>query len=149
MRRRATVVLAAALAFATPAAARDLAQSLKGNWMIDKLAAFEASAPPAYKLATPEKQKEMRDKVMAGMPDMMVEFTADKATMKAGQEPPEIATYKITRQEKSTVWVDMVPQGKAGAAGPAEKFSLEFVDDNTVKMQKQGDPAGLLLKRQK
>jgi len=147
-RRHAWVALMAAAGLAAPATARDLAQSLKGNWVIDKLAAFEADAPPAYKMATPEKQKEMRDKMMAGTPEMVVEFTADKATMKAGQETPEVATYTITKQEKNTVWVDLVPQGKSGAAAQAEKFALEFVDDDTLKMRKEGEPA-LLLKRLK
>jgi len=147
MRRQALVLLAVA-GFAVPVAAKDLAVSLQGNWMIDKLAAFEASAPPIYKAATPEKQKEMRDQVMAGMPDMVIEFTADKATMKAGQDT-EVATYKVIKQEKDTVWVDLVPQGKDGAAAPVEKLSLEFVDDETVKMQKEGDPAAILLKRKK
>jgi hypothetical protein len=147
MRRQALMLLAVA-GFALPVAAKDLAASLQGNWMIDKLAAFEAAAPPVYKAATPEKQKEMRDQVMAGMPDMVIEFTADKATMKAGQDT-EVATYKVTKQEKNTVWVDLVPQGKTGAAAAVEKLSLEFVDDDTLKMQKEGEPAALLLKRQK
>lgn len=149
MRRQAWMALVAAAGLAVPAAAKDLATSLKGNWVVDKLAAFEASAPPIYKTATPEKQKEMRDKVMTSMPDMVIEFTADKATMKAGQETPEVATYKVTRQEKTTVWVDLAPQGKDGPAAEVEKISLEFVDDDTLKMQKEGDPAALLLKRQK
>ena len=148
-RRQAWMAFAAAVGIAVPAAARDMAQSLKGNWVIDKLAAFEAGAPPAYKAATPEKQKEMRDALLQGMPDMIIEFTADKATMKAGQETPEIAAYKITKQDKNTVWVSLVPEGKTGDAGKAEEFSLEFVDDDTLKMQKEGDPAALLLKRQK
>src|SRR6266545_688796 len=116
MRRQAFAVMVAAAGFAVPAAAKDLATSLKGNWVVDKLAAFEATAPPVYKAATPEKQKEMRDKVMTGMPDMVIEFTADTATMKAGTETAEVASYKVTRQEKNTVWVDLVPQGKTGPA---------------------------------
>jgi hypothetical protein len=149
MRRQALVVLVAAAGFAVPAVAKDLATSLKGNWVVDKLSAFEAAAPPLYKLATPEKQKEMRDQVLKGMPDMFIEFTADKATMKAGQETPQIATYKVTRQEKSTMWVELVPQGKTGPAAEAEKLSMEFVDDDTVKMLKEGEAAPVLLKRQK
>jgi hypothetical protein len=148
MRRQALAVLVVA-GFAVPAAAKDLATTLKGNWVVDKMAAFEASAPPIYKAATPEKQKEMRDQVLKSMPDMVIEFTADKATMKAGQETPEVATYKITRQDKNTMWVELVPQGKTGPAAEAEKLSMEFVDDDTVKMLKEGEPAALLLKRQK
>lgn len=149
MRRQALLVLVAAAGLVVPAAAKDLATSLKGNWMVDKLAAFEASAPPFYKVATPEKQKEMRDKMLKDMPDMFVEFTATTAKMTAGKEAPELANYKVTRQEKNTVWLDLVPQGKTGPAAAAEKFSMEFVDPDTVKMQKEGDPAALLLKRQK
>jgi hypothetical protein len=148
-RRQAFAVMVAVAGLAVPAAAKDLATSLKGNWLVDKMAAFEASAPPIYKAATPDKQKEMRDQVLKSMPDMVIEFTADKATMKAGQETPEVATYKITKQETSKVWLDLTPQGKAGAAPEVEKLSLEFVDDDTVKMQKEGEPAALTLKRQK
>jgi len=36
-----------------------------------------------------------------------------------------------------------------GPAAEAEKLSMEFVDDDTVKMLKEGEPAALLLKRQK
>ena len=149
MRRQALVLLVAAAGLAVPAAARDLAASLKGNWDVDKLAAFEASAPPFYKAATPEKQKEIRDEMLKKIPDMVVEFTADTATMRAGKETAEVASYKVTRTDKSTVWLDLVPQGKTGPAAEVEKLSVEFVDDDTVKMQKDGEPAALLLKRQK
>ena len=148
MNRRQALVLLMAAGFAAPVAAKDLAASLQGNWMIDKLAAFEAAAPPIYKAATPEKQKEMRDQVMAGIPDMTIDFTADKATMKAGQET-EVTTYTVSRQEKSTVWIEVVTPAKAGAAAKTEKLSMEFVDDDTVKMQKEGEAAALILKRQK
>jgi hypothetical protein len=149
MRRQALVVLVAAAGFSVHAAAQDRAASLKGNWVVDKLAAIEASAPPFYKTATPEKQKEIRDQMLKTMPDMVIEFTADTATMKAGQATPEVATYKVTKQEKNTVWVDLVPKGKTGPAAEVEKLSMEFVDDDTVKMLKEGEPAALLLKRQK
>jgi hypothetical protein len=47
------------------------------------------------------------------------------------------------------VWLDLVPQGKDGAAAAVEKLSLEFVNDDTAKMMKEGDPAALLLNRKK
>jgi hypothetical protein len=147
--RKALSMLAVAVAVAVPAAAKDLAASLRGNWTVDKVAAIEAMAPPFYKAATPEKQKEIRDDMMKRMPDMSVEFTATTAAMKSGQEAPQVATYKVTRSEKSTVWVDLVPQAKNGPASKAEKYSLEFVDADTVKMLKEGEAAALLLKRQK
>ena len=148
MRRQAVVVLLA-VGLAVPAGAKDLATSLKGNWVVDKLAAFEAAAPPIYKAATPEKQKEIRDEMLKKIPDMVIEFTADTATIRAGKETAEVASYKVTRTEKNTVWLDLVPQGKAGPAAEVEKLSFEFVDDDTVKMLKEGEPAALLLKRQK
>ena len=151
MMRRQAMALAVLvpLGLAAPAGAKDLATSLRGNWMVDKLAAIEASAPPFYKMATPEKQKQFRDDILKTMPDMVVEFTATTAAMKSGKETPQLATYTVTKQHKTTVWLDMVPQGKTGAAPKAEKYSLEFVDTDTVKMLKEGDPAGLLLKRVK
>ena len=66
-----------------------------------------------------------------------------------GSETPQLATSKVTRTEKNTVWLDLVPQDKTGPAAKAEKYSMEFVDADTVKMLKQGDPAALLLKRSK
>ena len=78
-----------------------------------------------------------------------VEFTATTAAMKAGQDAPQVASYKVTRSEKNTVWLDLVPQEKSGSAPKAQKYSLEFVDADTVKMLREGDPAALLLKRQK
>jgi hypothetical protein len=138
-----------ALAAAVPAAAGDLAASLRGTWTIDKAAAVEAAAPPFYKAATPEKQRELREEMMKSMPDMSVEFTATTAAMKSGQGAPQLAAYKVTRTEKSTLWADLVPQLKNGPAPQAEKFSFEFVDADTVKMLKEGDPSPLLLKRKK
>jgi hypothetical protein len=137
------------LALAAPATAKDLAGSLPGNWMVDKASAFEAAAPPFYKMATPEKQKEILADAMKSTPDMFVEFTATTASMKAGGGAPQVATYKVTKQDQKTVWVDLVPQTKSGAAATAEKYSFEFVDPNTVKMLKEGEPAALLLKRSK
>ena len=142
-------VLAVSVAVVSPASAKDLATSLRGTWNLDKAAAIEAMAPPFYKMATPEKQKELREDMMKRMPDLSVEFTATTAAMKAGKEEPEVATYKVTRTEKNTLWVDMVPQRKKDPAAKADKFTLEFVDADTVKMQKEGDEAPLLLKRQK
>jgi hypothetical protein len=143
------VVAAWVMALAVPAMAKDLATSLPGNWTIDKAAAFEAMAPPFYKMATPEKQKEILADAMKSVPDMSVEFTATTASMKSGSEAPQVATYKVTKQDQKTVWADMVPKKKDGSAGAAEKFTFEFVDPNTVKMLKEGDPAALLLHRAK
>lgn len=142
-----TILAACVLALAVPAMAKDQASSLPGKWVIDKAAAFEAMAPPLYKMATPEKQKEMRADAMKSVPDIFVEFTATTATVDSGSKAPQVATYKVTKREKTTLWVDMVPQKKDGSTGSSEKFTFEFVDANTVKMHKEGDPVGLLLKR--
>jgi hypothetical protein len=149
MMRRALMVVVAAGALAAPAAAKDLAKDLPGSWVVDKAAAFEAAAPPVYKMATPEKQKEMRDDMMKSMPDLVVTFTATTASMKAGTEAPQVAGYKVTKQDPRTLWVDLTPQVKSGPAPSAMQYWLEFVDANTVKMQKVGDPAPLVLKRSK
>ena len=149
MRRNVLAVCAMAGSLAAPALAKDLAASLPGNWVVDKVAAVEAMAPPSYKSATPEKRKEMLAEILKTMPDMVIAFTATTASMTSGTDAPQVATYKVTRQDKGTVWVDLVPQVSGGGTAPAEKFSLEFVDADTVKMLKEGDPAALLLKRSK
>jgi hypothetical protein len=102
-----------------------------------------------YKLATPEKQKEMKADMLKSFPDMTVSFTADTASVQSGTKPPQVATYKVTRQDKKTVWADLVPQDKGAAAPSAEKYSFEFVDGDTVRMLKEGEPAAILLKRSK
>jgi hypothetical protein len=135
------------LTLAAPAMAKDLASSLPGNWTVDREAAFVAMAPPIYKMATPEKQKEMLADAMKSMPEMSVEFTPTTASMKMGGEP-QVATYKVTKQDQKTLWADLVIPVKNGA-GATAKFTFEFVDANTVKMQKEGDPAPLVLKRSK
>ena len=146
---RRSVLAMCVLALAAPAMAKDLAGSLAGKWTVDKEAAFVAMAPPLYKMATPEKQKEILADAMKSFPDMSLAFTATTASMTSGSDAPEVATYKVTKQDQKTVWADMTPQKKDGSAGTAEKFTFEFVDANTVKMQKEGDPAPLVLKRSK
>ena len=61
---------------------------------------------------------------------------------------PQVATYKVTKQDQKTLWADLVIPVKGGA-GETAKFTFEFVDAYTVKMQKEGDPAPLVLKRAK
>jgi hypothetical protein len=85
-----------ATALSLPVQAGDLAQGLRGRWTADKKALFEMAAPPAYKLATPEKQKEMLAEAMKDAPDMGFEFTADTVTANMGG-PPQAASYKVTR----------------------------------------------------
>jgi hypothetical protein len=141
---RLSVVTLLGASLAVPAGAKDLAASLRGKWLLDKAAAFEASAPPAYKAATPEKQKEMKEQVLKSMPDMLFEFTADTVSMKAGDQV-HAASFKVTKTEKSTVHFDAVDKTKPGSA--PDKLSAEFVDDDTVKLSKDGDPIVLILKR--
>jgi hypothetical protein len=148
-RREAFAALLVVASFAVPAAAKDLAAGMRGNWNVDQLSMLEASAPPFYKMATPEKKKEYQADMLKSMPAMSVEITATTATMKAGTDAPQVATYTVARQEKSTVWIALVPQTKGAPAGKAEKYSMEFVDADTLKMTKEGDPGGLLLKRSK
>lgn len=137
----AAVATLAVTALARPAQAGDLAQGLRGRWAADKKALFEMAAPPAYKLATPEKQKEMLAEAMKDAPDMGFEFTADTVTANMGG-PPQVASYKVTKIEKRTVYFDAVAKGT-----PADEMYAEFVDDDTIKLSKVGDELVLLLKR--
>ena len=73
---RYVLATAAAVALAGPAMAKDLAAGLPGKWLVDKAAALEAAAPPFYKMATPEKKKELMADMMKSMPDMVLDFTA-------------------------------------------------------------------------
>src|SRR5262245_42537229 len=102
MRLRVALSMLAVAGLAVPAMAKDLGASLRGRWTVDKVALIEAGAPPFYKIATPEKQKEFRDDMMKRVPDMSVEITATNLNMTAGTDAPEVATYKVTRSDKNT-----------------------------------------------
>lgn len=143
------LVAAWVMALAAPAMAKDVASGLTGNWTVDMAAAFEADPPPFYKLATPEKKKQILADAMKSAPVMVLEFTATTASMKSGSQPPEVAKFAVTKQDKTTVWADMTPPKKDGTDGPTEKFTFEFVDANTVKMLRVGDPVAMVLKRAK
>jgi hypothetical protein len=148
LRTMGRAVLGAALlaAVAGTASAKDLAGRLRGSWTADKKALFEMAAPPYYKMATPEKQKEMLAEAMKSTPDMGFVFAADTLTANMGGEA-QVATYKITKIEKNTVFFDAL--AKAAADKPPDSMYAEFVDDDTVKVSKVGDALVLLLRRAK
>ena len=151
---RGVVLAATGAGLVAGAAAEDLSSSLRGKWRVDKQAALEATAPPFYKQASPEKKKEIRDEMLKSMPDMVVEFTADTASMKAGKEAPQLAKYTVTRSEKmarsenTTLWLDLVPKTKEGTA-TTQKYTVELLDPDTARLIKVGDPVPLLLRRMK
>ena len=146
--RRTVAVLCMAAGLAAPLLAKDRAEDLRGKWQVDKLAAFEASAPPFYKIATPEKQKEIRDKILGSMPDMVLEFGEGTVSTKTGDEAAEIATYKVTASDKSTVRFDVTSKKKDGSPS-VDSMTAQFVDKDTVKFSHEGDPMALMLKRVK
>ena len=134
-------------ALASPSQAKDLAQGLRGRWAADKKALFETTAPPVYKLATPEKKEQMLAEAMKDVPNMDFEFTADTLSASMGAEPPMVATYTVTKVEKGTVYFDAIAKG--AQAKDADKMYAEFVDDDTIKLSKVGDAMILVLKRTK
>ena len=146
--RRTVAVLCMAAGLAAPLLAKDRAEDLRGKWQVDKVAAFEASAPPFYKIATPAKQKEIRDKILGSMPDMVLEFGEGTVSTKTGDEAAEIATYKVTASDKSTVRFDVTSKKKDGSPS-VDSMTAEFVDKDTVKFSHEGDPMALMLKRVK
>jgi hypothetical protein len=148
---RGSIVWASAAAvitagLAAPVQAKDLADGLRGRWAADKEALFEVAAPPDYKTATPEKKKEMLASGAKSMPDMAFEFTGDTITASVGGEP-QIASYKVTKVEKRTVFFDALARN--APTPEADKMYAEFVDDDTLKLSKVGDQMILVLRRQK
>jgi hypothetical protein len=99
-------------------------------------------------MATPEKQKEIRDKILGSMPDMVLEFGEGTVSTKSGDEAAEIATYKVTASDKSTVRFDVTSKKKDGSPS-VDSMTAEFVDTDTVKFSHEGDPMALMLKRVK
>ena len=111
---RLSAVLFLGASLATPVAAKDLAASLRGKWLVDQEALYKADPAPFYKTATPEMQKDMLAAAMKWMPDMSFEFTADTVSMKAGDEVHP-ASFKVTKAEKNTVFFDAVDKKKPGS----------------------------------
>ena len=144
--RRVMVAALTLCALAAPVLAGELAEGLRGRWAADKVALFEMTAPPVYKLASPEKKKEMLAQAMKDVPDLGFEFTAETLTANMGGEP-QVASYKVTRTEKSTVYFDAIAQKEPDKA--AEHMYAEFIDDDTIKLSKVGDEMILTLKRAK
>lgn len=142
---RAAALIAVALA--GPAAAKDLSEGLIGRWNVDKEAAVEAGAPPEYKAASPEKKKEMLAQAVKGVPDMTFEFTADTISADMGSGEPQVATYKVTKVVKSTVYFDAL--AKTAPAKGADPMYAEFTDPDTLRLSKVGDEVVLLLRRAK
>ncbi|MET0553195.1 MAG: hypothetical protein ABW221_09165 [Vicinamibacteria bacterium] len=147
---RGTIVRAAAavlttVVLAAQAHARDVAQGLRGRWNVDKHAAVEAGAPPEYHAATPEKKKEMLAEAVKGVPDMSFEFTADTISADMGSGEPQVATYRVTKVEKGTVYFDAI--ARTAPDQEPDKMYAEFVDDDTIRLSKVGDEVVLVLKR--
>ena len=148
MRGMAAVMVGAVLGLSGPAMAKDLATGLRGTWTVDKVALLEADPPPYYRMATPEKKKEIQAKMQKEMPDILLEFTATTATITSGKDV-QPSRYKVTRTEKNTVWVDLTPEAKAGASPKTEKYSFEFVGADVLKMGREGDASTMTLNRKK
>jgi hypothetical protein len=151
MRQRqgvAVLFVAIALGVAFPALGKDLAAGLQGKWLVDKVALFEASAPPFYALATPEKKKELRDDMLKDMPDTVVEFAGGALTMKMGDKTNK-ATYKVTKSEGQTISFDTVTTGEKSGKPVVDKMTGVFADDDTLKLTGTGGMPPMLLKRVK
>jgi hypothetical protein len=82
------------------------------------------------------------------MPDMVLEFGEGTVSTKSGDEAAEIATYKVTTADKSTVRFDVTSKKKDGSPS-VDSMTAEFVDTDTVKFSHEGDPMALVLKRVK
>ena len=145
---KTAAVLLVAAGLIAPVLAADRVQELRGKWTVDKVSAFEAAAPPAYKAATPEKQKEMRDEMLSKIPDMVLEFGDGTVSTKVGTEAGDSATYKVTKSDEKTVWFDVTSKGQDGKPS-VDKMIAEFTDADTVKFSRDGDPMALVLKRAK
>ncbi|HEV7500365.1 MAG TPA: hypothetical protein VGQ33_10205 [Vicinamibacteria bacterium] len=151
MRQRQGVtglIVAIALGVAFPALGKDLAAGLQGKWLVDKVALFEASAPPFYALATPEKKKELRESMLKDMPETVVEFAAGTLTMQMGDQTHK-ATYKVTKSEGQTVSFDTVSTGEKSGKPVVDKMTGVFAADGTLRLTGTGGMPPMLLKRVK
>jgi hypothetical protein len=142
MKRTVGTALVAVAVAVLAAAAGDATPAFQGKWLIDKAATMETMAADQYKNAPPDQQKAMLD----GMPDMVVEFTATNASVTAGGGEPQVAAYKVTKADKTTVWLDVTPKKKDATV---EKLTLKFATPDSMTMQKEGDPLTLRLNRMK
>jgi hypothetical protein len=139
------MVVLAGLA-ATAPGADDPAKPLRGKWTLDKAAMVESS--PAYQAATPEQKKEIRDNVMQGMPDAVIEFTEKEVSFTADPKAaPETATYRVLGGKDGIVEMEIISKDKAGKE-TIDKTTAELKGE-VLTLKKDGDPFVMVLRRAK
>lgn len=140
--------LAAALAcvLAWPAQAADLVRSLQGKWSVDAASMFPGGKLPVDSKAPPEVQEDQLEEALEDLPPVAFEFTGDGMTLVLGDERHP-STVARTRTVGRTVHFEARERTPAGA--PLHRMRAEFVDDDTVRLSRDGDPQILLLKRAK
>jgi hypothetical protein len=140
--RAAAAILVAALA--SPVAASDLVRDLRGTWSVEKDSMFPGGVLPVDPKAPREVRDDQLEEALEDVPDVAFEFTADTMTLVLGDERHPSA-FALTRTDRRSVYFDAVERTRAGAA--PDRMRAEFVDADTVKLTKAGDPQVLLLKR--
>jgi hypothetical protein len=138
----AASVLVAALA--SPLAAKDLVRDLRGTWNVEKGSMFPGGVLPVDPKAPREAQDDQLEEALEDVPDVAFEFTADTMTLVLGDERHPSA-FALTRTDRRSVYFDAVDRTQAKAT--PDRMRAEFVDADTVKLTKAGDPQVLLLKR--
>ncbi|MET0553194.1 MAG: hypothetical protein ABW221_09160 [Vicinamibacteria bacterium] len=134
---------------AGPAAAkdRDLAQALRGTWRVEPASMFPGGVLPVDRRAPRAVQEEQLEEALEDVQAVAFEFSSDAMTLVVGEER-HVSSFALERTDKRTVHFAARERGKPAGA-PADKLRAVFVDDDTVKLSKDGDPQILLLKRSK
>jgi hypothetical protein len=128
------------------AGADDPGKPLRGKWMLDKAAMVEAS--PLYELATPEKQKEIKEKALKEMPDASVEFTDQEVVFASGADAPQRATYRVVGGQAGKIQLEITSKDDKGQS-IVDKTTAELGGDGILKLSKDGDPFVMTLRRAK
>lgn len=140
-------LLAAGLFAVLPATtdAKDLARSLRGTWRVEAASMFPGGVLPVDGKAPKDVQDDQLEEALEDLPAVWFEFGPDSMTLVLGDERHP-STFAGARTRGRTVRFEARERAKP-AGSPADRLRAEFVDDDTVRLSKDGDPQVLLLKR--
>ena len=138
----AVLVLAAGASFAEDVPAR----ALRGKWKLDK--ALFAEGLPGYAEATPDEQKQLKDKLVERMPDASVEFGDKEVSFAFAPNPPERAGYRVVASTGNRLELEITSKDAQGRPKP-DKTIVELVSHDVLRLTREGMPFAMVLRRVK
>lgn len=137
----------AGLALAGPLQAKAPARTLRGTWRVETASMFPGGVLPVDTKAPRAVQEDQLEEALEDVPAVSFEFASDTMTLVVGEERV-VSTFVLTRADRRSVTFEARERSRP-AGTPADRLRALFVDEDTVKLSKDGDPQVLLLKRVK